>query len=168
MRLELSRNGGAMLPLWGMHIDTPGRRETEHRVDEFFEEKSSMLTFEEENRGAKIFSVVVKLHEMDGLAPPSHFLDGLSSFLRERAFVIDYNFPQLLLYISVSDDVVERSDAIVAEATSKICRAFLENESFQDAHCLSINVCPPRRPKMSWTASCRSNRPIRTRAWCCA
>jgi hypothetical protein len=140
MRLELSRNGGGMIPLWGMHIDTPGRRETEQRVDEFFEEKSSMLTFEEVNRGAKIFCVAVRLHEMDGLAPPSHFLDGLCSFLRERAFVIDYTCPELNLYISVSDDVVERSDAIIAEATSKICLAFLENESFLDAHSLSINV----------------------------
>jgi hypothetical protein len=140
MRLELSRNGGGMLALWGMHIDTPSHRETEQRVDEFFEEKSSMLTFEEVNRGAKIFCVAVRLHEMDALAPPSHFLDGLCSFLRERAFVIDYTCPELNLYISVSDDVVERSDAIIAEATSKICLAFLENESFQDAHSLSINV----------------------------
>lgn len=118
----------------------PSRRETAETVDQFFEEKSEMLTLEEENRGAKIFCVVINLHEMDGLAPPSHFLDGLCSFLRERAFVIDYMVPQLLLYVSVADDVVERSDAIIAEATSKICHAFLENGSFQDAHGLSINV----------------------------
>jgi hypothetical protein len=139
MRLVLSRNDDAMPPLWGMHIDTPSHRETEQNVHEFFEEKSAMLAFEEENRGAKIY-VVVNLHEMDVLAPPSHFLDSLCSFLRERAFVIDYTGPELLLYISVPDDVVERSDAIIAEATSKICRAFLENESFQNAHSISINV----------------------------
>jgi hypothetical protein len=147
MQLEFSLNvADPTRPYYGMNIETPSQLETAQSVDEFFEGHSENLAYLE-HQGVKISSVKIELHEMEGLAPPSHFLDGLRSFLQRRAFTTDAEIPERQISVRVSDDVLERSDEIIEEAVAKICYACLRSEGFRSgqSRSISVPVTPPQK-----------------------
>jgi hypothetical protein len=125
---------------------TPNRRETRRSVDKFFRDIASTLT-RLENLGGKTYWVAVMVNDVGELGPTSYFLEALCAFLRENAFAVagerTYVRPLRLTVEVVAElgaDDVDRSDPALAEATSRICRAFWENERFRAAAVVNVDV----------------------------
>jgi hypothetical protein len=143
-------DGSRPRPLIFVHVDTPTVPETNDRtVAEFFAHHSAMLAMLEA-RGERIFSFLVHVRSLEGLAPQSsNYLDALCTFLREHPFAVAPRTPQrpLLLTVSVPHEGeaeaaadVDRSHPLFAEATSKICQAFWQNARVRASQFLFVDV----------------------------
>jgi hypothetical protein len=128
-----------------LFISTPSRRQRRRSIEKFFREHTSTLTLTE-NVGEEIFWISVTLRDPEELGLTYYFVEALCAFLREHAFAVAGDRTQerpLRLSVRVSDDdedAVDRSDPVIADATSRICRAFWENERFRAADFVYVDL----------------------------
>lgn len=163
---------GGTEPVLAVLVRTPRRRETRRSIEKLFRENTSYLTMLE-NQGQKVFFISVTLQDLGQLGPASFFIEALCNFLREHSFVVAENRTQvspfrLTVGVSVGEDedggddisVVDRSDPIIAEATSRICCAFWENERFRTVPFVYIDLPanPSREPGGNGSPSARQSR----------
>jgi hypothetical protein len=120
-------------------------RASKRKVKVFFRELTLTLTHLGD-QGEKTFWISVTLQDLEALGPASYFLDGLCNFLREHAFAVADERTQaspLRLNVQVSaedEDGFDRSDPVIADATSRICCAFWGNPRFRAAAVVHIDV----------------------------
>jgi hypothetical protein len=124
-------------------IETPGQPEAVSEVMQFFGAIDSGLT-SLANDGYQIAAFRVVLSTPGGLASPTCFMNVLCTFLRGRYFLIAQNRTSarpLSLGIRLSDDfAVDRSDGLIADATSMICRAIWENGTIRATSFVAMDL----------------------------
>lgn len=143
-------DGSRPRPYIFVHIDTPRRVSpppSDEAVAEFFAKHNALLAMLEE-KGVRIFSIMVHVHSLEGLAPHSScYLDSLCAFLHEHPFAVPPRTVQFPLMLTVSvpegggeETAVDRSHPLFVEATSKICKAFWQNASVRATGFLFVDV----------------------------
>lgn len=161
-------DGSRPRPLIFVHIDTPRGSvpPTNEAVAESFAQHDAMLTMLEE-RGEKIFSILVHVHSLQGISPSSRYLEALCEFLGEHPFAVAPRTPQrpLMLTVSVPEEeeeeeeaVVDRSHPFFTEATSRICRAFWQNAHVRSSQFVFVDVVTaPDSSLVDWLVHGRSS-----------
>lgn len=113
-----------------LNFETPVQWLPKADVKQLFDETGSGLSLLENSNRVQVLALHVALSTVGGLTP--HFLDGLCTFLRNHPFAISDNRTQerpLGLKICLSEYFdTDRPEGLIVEATSRICRAFCENE----------------------------------------
>lgn len=138
--------GSLQRPSLLVFIETPSFCPTDESIAESFGRHKATLS-RLENRGERIFSFVVNVPSIEGIAPPSRYLETLCSYLRELPFWLAPRTPSrpLMLTIGVPQEEedaagVDRSHPHLAEATSKIGTALWENAHVCAAQYLYLDV----------------------------
>jgi hypothetical protein len=125
-------------------IDTPSQKVHVREVEQFCSVMDSKLTLVEATGIGRIALFRFNLHATKGSKPPTLFLDLVCAFFRRRAFRIAHSRATLCpLGLQVRPPggiATTRSEGLVNEATYKICRAFVENESVRAARFLYMDL----------------------------
>jgi hypothetical protein len=125
-------------------IDTPSEKVHVREVERFCRVLGSSVDLLETTGLGRIALFRFNLHATKGSKPPTLFLDAVCALFRRRAFPIAHaraTLCPLALQVRPPGGVATaRSEGLVNEATYKICRAFLENETVQAARFVYMDL----------------------------